>query len=186
LLDRTQALEELIEENLLKQPVWYKLYRAELICDIPFAVGKCHEDVFWSWQVIARAEKVSVFDTPCYFYLQRSGSIMSEQFSRKRLDAMEAECLRHDYLKLHYPALAGQSLRRIYRSCLYLNQLAMRTADKQTQDMVRADSAKIFKKYPLTGETIGILSAKERIWLEMARTNMPLTCCIRNLLGIGT
>ena len=71
-MDRTTAMEAIVQESWLKQPVWYKLYKADLIRDIPFPVGKYHEDVFWTWRVIARAEKVSVVDTPCYFYVQRT------------------------------------------------------------------------------------------------------------------
>ena len=49
-LSRQEAQKALLEESLLKQPVWYKLYKRETIRDILFEVGKHHEDVFWSYQ----------------------------------------------------------------------------------------------------------------------------------------
>ena len=65
-LDREEAMQAIIEESWLKQPVWYKMYKTEQIRDISFPVGKYHEDVFWSYQAVARARRVSVVDTPCY------------------------------------------------------------------------------------------------------------------------
>ena len=76
ILDSQSAMQAIIDESSLKQPVWYKLYKTALVKDILFPVGKYHEDVFWSYQVVACASMVSVFDTPCYYYTQRSGSIM--------------------------------------------------------------------------------------------------------------
>ena len=43
-LNRNQAQLALLEETKLKQPVWYKLYKTDLIKDIPFEFGKYHED----------------------------------------------------------------------------------------------------------------------------------------------
>ena len=84
-LEAQEAMQASIEESWLKQPVWYKLYKTDMIQDISFPVGKHHEDVFWSYQAIGRARRVSVFDHPCYFYLQRSGSIMGTGYSMKRV-----------------------------------------------------------------------------------------------------
>ena len=75
-LSKEEAMQAIIEESWLKQPVWYKLYKTNLIKDILFPVGKYHEDVFWSYQAVDRANKISVSDHIGYYYFQRSGSIM--------------------------------------------------------------------------------------------------------------
>lgn len=51
-LNRDEAMQAIIEESCLKQPVWYKLYKSKLVRDIRFPVGKYHEDVFWSYQAV--------------------------------------------------------------------------------------------------------------------------------------
>ena len=78
-LSKEEAMQAIIEESWLKQPVWYKLYKTNLIKDILFPVGKYHEDVFWSYQAVDKANKVSVSDYIGYYYLQRNDSIMGEE-----------------------------------------------------------------------------------------------------------
>ena len=184
-LDNSQAMEAIIRESLLKQPVWYKLYKTKLIRDIPFAVGKCHEDVFWSWQAVARAKKVSIFDTPCYFYLQRSGSIMGQQFSEKRLDSIEAKCIRQDFLEQHYPLLAGTALCSLYFSCMYLGQKALLSMPEEQQAPVLAYLAEVMARYPVSPAVMKQQTLSHRVWLMLAGRSLKLTCRLRNRLKIG-
>lgn len=184
-LNNAQAMEAIIRESLLKQPVWYKLYKTELIRDISFAVGKYHEDVFWSWQAVARAKKVSIFDTPCYYYLQRSGSIMGERFSERRLDAIEAKCQRYDYLADHYPELAPEALCGLHFGCMYFGQQAVRTLPhweaapilKRLEDTVAA--------YPVGKEILRTRKWTHRVWLRLLRCSLRMTCRLRNAARIG-
>ena len=184
-LDNGQAMESIIRESLLKQPVWYKLYRTDLIRDIPFAVGKYHEDVFWSWQAVARAGKISIFDTPCYYYLQRSGSIMGVGFSQKRLDALEAKCQRQAYLETQAPGLAATGRCDLFFSCLYMGQqvLLHLQGDDQKTAMEQVHSA--LAQYPLTTADLGTLPLKRRVWPMLARLSFPFTCKLRNFLKKG-
>ena len=129
-LNREEAMEACVEESWLKQPVWYKLYKTELIRDVLFPVGKYHEDVFWTWQAVSRAQKVSVFDTPCYFYVQRSSSIMGEDYSLRRLNAIEAKQIRLEYIEKEYPMLAERCKVDLIFSCMYHGQLAQKALSK--------------------------------------------------------
>ena len=72
------GLSALISETLFHQHVWNKLYKSELVLDIPFAVGKLNEDEFWTYQVFGRAKRISRINKTMYFYFQRSNSIMGE------------------------------------------------------------------------------------------------------------
>ena len=184
-LDNEQAMEASIRESLLKQPVWYKLYKTDLIRDIPFAVGKCHEDVFWSWQAIARAKKVSIFDTPCYFYLQRSGSIMGQQFSEKRLDSIEAKCIRQAFLAQNYPALAGTALCGLHFSCMYLGQKALLSMPDERLKPVLADLSEVMARHPIGPAVMNAQPLTHRGWLLLASRSLKRTCRLRNRLKIG-
>jgi len=184
-LNNAQAMEAIIRESLLKQPVWYKLYKTDLIRDIPFAVGKYHEDVFWSWQAVARAKKVSVFDTPCYYYLQRSGSIMGERFSERRLDAIEAKCQRYNYLQTHYPELAPEALCRLHFSCLYFGQQAVRTLPRREAAPILGKLRETVAEYPIGSDVIGTQKWTHRVWLRLLRCSLPMTCRLRNAARIG-
>lgn len=182
ILDCEAAMEACIRESWLKQPVWYKLYKTALIRDIPFPVGKYHEDVFWTWQVVARAERVSVFDTPCYYYVQRSGSIMAEEYSLHRLDAVEAKRQRLEFLEGEYPELADQAGINLMFTCMYHGQLAMLHMENARRQQVLRQLKIIYCR---TKPHLKDLTYKRRGWLLLGRCNFLLTCRIRNLLKIG-
>lgn len=184
-LDNARAMEAIIQEDLLKQPVWYKLYRTNLIRDIPFAVGKYHEDVFWSWQAVARVKRVSIFDTPCYYYLQRSGSIMGEKFSERRLDAIEAKCQRHDYLVTHYPELIPAALCGLHFECLYFGQQALRTLPRQEAAPIMKRLERTLAEHPIGGDILRTRKLSNRVWLWFAHISFFTACRIRNMLRIG-
>ena len=98
LLSREEAQEALLKETLLKHPVWYKLYRRELISNLPFKVGKYHEDVFWSYQAIGNAHTVSIIDSIGYYYTVGDNSIMGKGYSLNRMDALDAVEERYQYI----------------------------------------------------------------------------------------
>ncbi len=177
-LDNAQAMEAIVCESWLKQPVWYKLYKRSVVEGIRFEKGKCHEDVFWSYQPIARANRICVFDTPLYFYRQRSGSIMGDSFSAKRLDALEANTRRLHFLKENYPTLAPRAEASAYFFCMYLCQLALRTH----QDAIYQQAKSAARQLRPSKQS---LSTKEKLWLAASRLSWIGTCKLRNALNIG-
>ena len=181
-LSKEEAMQAIIEESWLKQPVWYKLYKTNLIKDILFPVGKYHEDVFWSYQAVDKANKVSVSDYIGYYYLQRNDSIMGEEYSLRRLDAVEAKVQRHAYIKENFPALENLSAKDLWFTCIYQGQMAVRNLDDESAERVIAYLEKKLERMPLPSCTGNL---KETVWLTMANTNLLKTCKIRNTLSIG-
>ena len=78
-------------DDSIKQVVWNKLYKTELIRDLYFEKGKYHEDEFWSYQVFGRINRYCELDYTGYNYFQRTDSIMGVKYSKKRLDAVEVK-----------------------------------------------------------------------------------------------
>lgn len=185
-LNREEAMRAIIEESWLKQPVWYKLYRAALIRDMPFPVSKYHEDVFWSYQAVARAQKVSVSDKIGYYYLQRSGSIMGEGYSLKRLDAVEARCQRAEFLREAVPALVDLAQIDLLFTCLYQGQLAIRYLKAAERKRAFAVLEKAVEHCPAPkGNDYRVRPFRQRFWLRLAKKNFALACRMRAMLGIG-
>lgn len=185
-LDTLQAMEAIIQENYLKQPVWYKLYRTKLVRDILFPVGKYHEDVYWSYQAVARARKVSVADQICYYYIQRSGSIMGEGYTMKRLDAVEAKQQRLEFLKNKFPELVSAAQIDLLFTCMYHGQLTLKFLSNGEKvqafrylhsvvDNCGCPDQKQLRKLPLT----------HRCWLRLAKVNIKMACRVRKRLGVG-
>lgn len=182
ILNQEEAMQSIIEESWLKQPVWYKLYKTKLIRDILFPVGKYHEDVFWSYQAVGRAQRVSVSDHIGYYYLQRGGSIMGEGYSLKRLDAVEAKVQRCAYIQGCFPALSPLAIKELWFTCIYQGQLALRALNKAEAEKILAHFENVMETHPFQMEGC---SAKERLWLNMAKSSLMAACRVRNVLKIG-
>ena len=185
-LDQEEAMRAIIEESWLKQPVWYKLYKTALIRDIPFPVGKYHEDVFWSYQAVARAQKVSVSDKTGYYYFQRSGSIMGEAYSLKRLDAVEAKRQRLTFVQEAFPQFATTAQLDLFFTCLYHGQLSEKSLSHENQK----------KAFRILKDTIGVcprlkqsdmnnISFTHRCWIRIANLRFPFAWWLRNKIRIG-
>lgn len=181
-LNQEEAMRAIIEESWLKQPVWYKLYKTDLIRDILFPMGKCHEDVFWSYQAVGSAKKVSVSDHVGYYYLQRGGSIMGAGYSLKRLDAVEAKVQRCAYIQERFPALSPLAIKDLWFTCIYQGQLALRALNKAEAEKILTYFENLVDTHPFQMEGC---SLKERLWLNMAKSSLAVACRIRNALKIG-
>lgn len=69
---------------------WNKLYKKELFDQLRYPLGKQHEDEFLIHHIVYRCKIISCVEDSLYFYLQRSESIMAQQFSVKTMDIGEA------------------------------------------------------------------------------------------------
>ena len=110
-LGREEAMRGLIVNDRIKNFAWGKLYRAKLIKDLPFPVGKYFEDSFWQHYVIDRTERYGIVDTPLYYYRQRADSISgtpSERFE----DLLEGNRERMAFVERKYPSFVDLMRRR--------------------------------------------------------------------------
>lgn len=74
--------------------VWNKLYKMSLIkkYHIEFPNGLIEEDEYWLWAYMLHCQKYAFFNERLYFYIQRSGSIMTTRNSNEKvLDILEIE-----------------------------------------------------------------------------------------------
>lgn len=184
-MDRLEAQEALLDESMLKQPVWYKLYRKEMIQDIPFEVGKTHEDVFWSYQAVGNAKRVSVIDYIGYYYWQRGDSIMGEGYSLKRLDAMEAYEKRYQYLAEKFPELEVKARRAIVEACIYHGQMTLKHLPEDEKKKTMHYLKDVKSRYSIKYAEYADRKLTHRLWLDLARISLPLACWIKNILHVG-
>ncbi len=185
-LNQEEAMRAIIEESWLKQPVWYKLYKTAYIHDILFPVDKYHEDVFWSYQAVAKANKVSVTDKVGYYYVQHSGSIMGESYSLKRLDAVEAKKNRMVFIREHFPGMETLTQIDLLFSCMYHGQMAIKYLEnpERKRTFTFLKDAVLYCPMP-HGDEYKKKSIKQRFWMRLAKRNLVLACWIRGGLGIG-
>ena len=180
-LDIVSCMNEIINDNKLKQHVWNKLYKTEIIKHIAFEKGKYHEDAFWSYQVFGKVNRVSLMRDSFYNYVQRKNSIMGNGYSARRLDGLDAfekQCI---YVKNYFPELYDNALYVYIGSCYYQLQCAVRT--NQSKEVI--DNILGRTSYRKTGHPTRGISFKQKIWYYLF-TFFPMTTCkLRNRLGIG-
>lgn len=104
LLTRYEAMRELIINDRVKNFAWGKLYKADLIHDLPFPVGKYYEDSFWQHRVMDRVERYGIIDEPLYYYRQRNDSISGMPSTRMN-DLLEGNKERLNFIQERYPEL---------------------------------------------------------------------------------
>lgn len=176
---------ELINDKIIQQVVWNKLYRTELIKDIPFEFGKCNEDEFWTYKALDNCNTFAAVNYYGYAYLQRSQSIINSSFSLKRLDAVEGKALRAEYIKTHYPELYNEAVKNLISTCIYSGQLSL--MNLSGNDIAKASEILkgYTKKYSLPFSYLTKLKLTEFVWLFIAKINLSFCCKIKNLLKIG-
>lgn len=185
ILDRKEAIESLIHETALIVPVWNKLYRREVLAGIPFPVGKINEDEFWSWRVVANADHIAIVPNVFYHYLQRSGSIMSNQILQHPMDAIEAKCQRDEYLSTEVPELLNCSRINLMYMCLYRAQILSKTQPKCVSKVYIKEIQQIVKNHQPNATYIRTLPIRQRLRYLMIQHCFRFTCEIQNLFHIG-
>ena len=183
--DTQDAMSALIAENQFHQHVWNKLYKTELVKDIPYAVGKLNEDEFWTYQVFGRANKVSKLNKTMYYYFQRNSSIMGVGYNIRRLDALEGKANRQKYIENNFPDLSTQAKIDLYGSCMFAYQSVLKSmsgADKKKAlELIR----KYRKMYNLSFDEIKLADKSERKYFYLAKCNFGFCCKFRAISGIG-
>lgn len=186
-LDNAEAFKNIITEKNINQVVWNKLYKYELIKDIKFEVGKIHEDVFWSYQAVAKASKVAIIEDQLYIYRQRQQSIMSDGLSLKSLNAIEAKSEILKFVKQNYPDLTVIAKKSMLYNCMYLMQRLLREKIKEKAQAkeLKEKLNKYYKDNKFTKTEKKQLNKNERLIFNLADISLSGTSRLRNLLKKG-
>lgn len=111
---------------------WNKLYKRELFLNhnIQYPVSRLYEDIFTTYKLLYYSDRVAFINEELYYYRQRSGSIMNQSLTMKRLDALDGhlECLDF-YYKKNKSNLLGCELNAFWGLCKYLLNLSKNIVD---------------------------------------------------------
>jgi glycosyltransferase involved in cell wall biosynthesis len=126
LYSRTDAMAQLVNNNIIKNFAWGKLYRTNFVKTHPFEVGKYFEDVYWQYKMIDMCSSYGVVSQPLYYYRQREQSI-SGTFSAKGLDLLIGQRQRLDFIRTRYPELLSDAFRTLWRAALCHKQMSAKS-----------------------------------------------------------
>lgn len=182
-----EALKKLLTNDSIDEMVWNKLYKYKTIKNIYFKVGKYHEDVFWTYKVIGNANCISLVNIQFYNYLQRKNSIMGQQYSKKRLDALEALEERYKYITNNFPSLKNYSITSYISSCLYHYQWISREIDVVEKSFCKNQIIERINNFKISGNEkyLDKSNKKQYMWLKLFLYFPNIVCDIRNKLKIG-
>lgn len=172
-------------DNKIQQVVWNKLYKRSLLEGIFFEKGKYHEDEFWSYQVLAKVSRYVEIDYVGYNYLQRANSIMGEQYSLKRLHAVEAKIQRQKFFEVNMPEMVSKGKINLMFTCLYHGQLAVNHLNKEDEKQAIEYLKKIVQVYVLKRNELEMLTLTHKLWILVSRVSFVMACKIRNFCKIG-
>lgn len=103
--DSEQTLAMLYRDTAYPVAAWNKLYRRELWDDLRFPVGRICEDTFTTYRLVHGANRIVQLPYALYCYRIRPNSIMTSQFSPKRMDEEEAWRCNYLFTKEYYPSV---------------------------------------------------------------------------------
>lgn len=172
-LSKKEALQALIEERYIKHYAWNKLYKATLFQGIRFPEGKLYEDIFTTYKLIARAERIAYTNKIGYYYVQRQGSILRSRFDLRKLDCIQAFQEFKEYVETSFPELSDELSWRLNLSTI--NSLL---------DMLKSESLYQDCQFQEVGSKIS-KDVKKNISYYVSGTDIPLTYKILSVLSVG-
>ncbi len=183
-IDRNEALKRLISENGIYSTVCNKLYKKSLIADIPFPLGKYHEDDFWVWKAFMKSNGLYYCKKPMYNYLQRDNGFTGCKYNIRRLDGVMAryECL----LGVRdIPQIKGVANIAFANTLLYNLQAILKHLKGDEKKRARQQIMNYKKEFKLTKDDYKFTGGKQKMWLRLFMVMPYTTVSIRNIFGIG-
>lgn len=159
MMDTRTALSELIRQRYVKQTIWSKLYKKEVIESIQFAEGRSFEDVLWSYEAIANAGKISSVPDVLYNHFYREGSATTISYSARNLDALDGYRLSCELIKQRFPELYDDILLAYMGYCFNHLQDALLT--HQNHEVIKNIVDRL--PYRKTGDPTKKLNPKQKL-----------------------
>ena len=127
-LGRDDALCLLLQDKIIQNYCWCKLYRRELFDAIRMPEGRVFEDIFIQHLIFEGAQKVVLHNIPKYHYVQRKNSLSkSESSNGDYLDGFYGRvCYFRDKGKRHFLRPAALTFLEALNGLYYINEKNMR------------------------------------------------------------
>ena len=115
ILDRVEAIRELLIDTKIQSYAWNKLFKRELFEGLEFPKGRNFEDIATTLLLFEKSEKVVLLEKPKYYYLRRDNSIVGTRNAKTYLDYLDVIYDKYCYLKDKYPEI---ELYNAYNYCI--------------------------------------------------------------------
>lgn len=97
-----------------------KLYRRSLFDNVRYPEGKTIEDGYVIVDILSACSKIVISTEQLYYYVHRKGSITTNAFSKKNLDAIDTYEKNYNIIKNKYPAILDTARMRLCWAYFYV------------------------------------------------------------------
>jgi glycosyltransferase involved in cell wall biosynthesis len=154
-LDNEVLMTELVVGERVKNFAWGKLYKTEIIREIPFKKGVLFEDVFWAHKVMQRVNTYVILNEPLCFYFQRYDSIVST-YTSKNLDIIEGLKERQCFIEEFYKDLSLKSFKFLLKTILIQYYLLLVNRKEDNRGVYKKELQMYIKKnYRQFSQSVG-------------------------------
>ena len=170
-----------IRDEIFCQTPPNKLYRRNVIGDIRFPEGNLIDDEYFTYKVIGNCRKLARSSACMYAYRQQPGSAMHKAFSLKRLQGLEAQLQRLEYLKNRVPALEYEAKFELFFAAMFMMQECLRSFKGAELEQARQYIRDVLAQAG-TLEKNPDASTLKNLLLKLAQMNFEGTCRLLNFL----
>lgn len=176
-----EAMAMHLQEKMFCQTPPNKLYRRSVIGDIRFPEGNLIDDEFFTYKVIGNARRLMHSSACLYAYRQQPGSVMHRPYSLRRLQGLEAQRQRLDYVKARMPELTYQARLHLFFQCIYARQMSMLwMTGEELETAKKIIRSTVSEVTPLMPRRENGLS--RNLWLILAQISFDGVCRLQNKL----
>lgn len=137
-LNKEDAYKELIENERITSHAWNKMFKFEIIHQVPFPEGKLYEDIRMMHKVFRMCDQIAIVEEYLYNYYRRTNSIASSSNLYNKLEFVAAFQERYEYVKKITPQYAEKVLSQIASSIslsLVQNKFSKNDKKKHVKDL---------------------------------------------------
>ncbi len=179
--DVKDAMRHHIRDEIFCQTPPNKLYRSSVIRDIRFPEGNLIDDEFFTYKVIGNSRRLARSSARMYAYRQQPGSAMHKSFSLKRLQGLDAQLQRVQYLQQRMPELEYEARFQLFFNCMFMMQASLRHLKGEQLQTAREFIRNMLKQItPLASHPEA--SGMKNLLLKLAQWNFEGICKLLNFL----
>ncbi len=165
ILDKTEGMKQLLEDNKIQSYAWNKLFKRKLFENMKFPTGKNFEDIATTFLLFEKSDIIVRKETPKYYYIRREDSIVGQRTPKTYMDYMDVLLDKYLYIYKNNKELREYNEYNYVISMVWLYTI-----------LVRYDINELFPKYNELFLTVEEIMNKdgEFIWSKLDYYNKAL------------
>lgn len=181
-LNPEQAIENTIDDIGVKTVAWNKVYQRRVLQGLSFPIGKLHEDEFFTFRALDKADRIVYLQRQCYYYFQRPTSIMG-QYNIKHLDMLDGVKERLEFISEKYPRLLCKAKLSLSMCCIFQYEELLKHKDIDQEGNYKKKVKQFRQSITITKEDVEGLDKKLALYHRL--TNSPngldIVCRIKGI-----